>query len=434
MMQVVSMLKNLPGFTFFLLMAMTIVGCRSSQSGLSDRATASQTPAEITITLSGWQSNPNEKQILDTALREFEQENPGIKVKYEVINSQYMDVIKTRLIGDVAPDVFYLEAFEAPLLMKYGVLEPLNSYITKDYNLSDFEPTLLNAFQYQNQLYGIPKDFSTLALFYNKKAFAAANLAKPPATWEELQTYAKKLTIDHNQDSRTDQYGFGIAPEMARQVFMIKAFGGEIVNQQGYAAFASPVGIEGLQKVVDLYQRDRTAAQPSDTGATWGSEMFGQGKAAMVIEGPWAIPYLKETFPKLEFATAEVPAIANKKGTMAYTVAYVMNRKTKHKQAAWKLIAFLTSTGGMKATSTQGLALSARRSILQSSGYEKNDLYAPFVTGTNYATIWQAGENLPIISTNFDNQFISALLGEQPLETAMKKAQETANREIYLSN
>jgi multiple sugar transport system substrate-binding protein len=64
----------------------------------------------------------------------------------------------------------------------------------------------------------------------------------------------------------------------------------------------------------------------------------------MVIEGSWAIPYLKETFPKLEFATAEVPTVGGKKGTMAYTVAYVMNKKTKHKDAAWQLISYLNST------------------------------------------------------------------------------------------
>ena len=48
--------------------------------------------------------------------------------------------------------------------------------------------------------------------------------------------------------------------------------------------------------------------------------------------------------------------------------------------------------------------------------------------------VLQADENLPIVKTNFNNQFISALLGEQPLPQAMKKAQETANREIYLAN
>jgi multiple sugar transport system substrate-binding protein len=82
-----------------------------------------------------------------------------------------MDVIKTRLIGDAAPDVFYLDALEAPLLMKYGVLEPLNSYINELDNLADSEPSLLKAFQRSEQIYGLPKDFSTLALFYNKKLF-----------------------------------------------------------------------------------------------------------------------------------------------------------------------------------------------------------------------------------------------------------------------
>jgi multiple sugar transport system substrate-binding protein len=429
------MLSRLSNLICFLLMAITIVGCRSNQSEhVTDPANTATTTAPITLTLSGWQSNPNEKKALDQALKNFEAANPTIKVKYEVINSQYMDVIKTRLIGEVAPDVFYLDAFEAPLLMKYGVLEPLDAYIAADYQLTDFEPALLQAFTAQDQLYGIPKDFSTLALLYNQKAFAAAGLTRPPETWTELQAYAKKLTIDRNQDGRTDQYGFGIAPEMARQVFMIKAFGGQIVNQYGYAAFASPQGLRGLELVINQYRRDRTAAQPTDVGASSGSEMFGQGRAAMVIEGLWAIPYLQETFPDLQFATAKVPPINDKQGTMAYTVAYVMNRRAKHKAAAWKLIAFLTSAQGMRAASAQGLALPTRRSVLQELGYKNKPLYAPFVVGAGYATVWQAGENLPIILTNFDNQFISALLGEQPLETAMKKAQETANREIYLSN
>jgi multiple sugar transport system substrate-binding protein len=387
-----------------------------------------------TLRLSGWQSSPNEKQILETVIREFEAQNPNIQVKYETINSEYMDVIKTRLIGDVAPDVFYLDALEAPLLMKCNVLEPLNRYITPEFNLGDFEPSLVKAFSYQGKLYGLPKDFSTLALIYNKKAFAAAGITAPPRTWEALLADARKLTVDRDGDGKIDQYGFGVAPELARQTFMMQAFGGQLINSSGYAVFASPNSLKGLRTVVNQYRLDRTSAQPTDVGATWGSEMLGQEKAAMVIEGAWAIPYFKETFPKLEFATAEVPAVNGKRGTMSYTVAYVMNRQSQHKDAAWKLIAFLTGKQGMEAWAKQGLALPARRSLLFELGYSKNLLYDPFVKGASYATIWQAGENLPIIRTNFNNQFISALLGEQPLETAMGKAQETANREIYLSN
>ncbi|UBF23794.1 ABC transporter substrate-binding protein [Kovacikia minuta CCNUW1] len=415
------------GVSFLAMVAIALTGCRHQEPVV-------QAGETITIRLSGWQSNPNEKQLLDQVIRDFEAKNPTIKVKYEVINSEYMDVIKTRLIGDVAPDVFYLDAFEAPLLMKYDVLEPLDRYITPDFDLADFEPSLLKAFQSKGKLFGLPKDFSTLALFYNKKAFATAGITQPPKTWNEFLTDAKKLTIDRNKDGKIDQYGFGVAPELARQTIMIQAFGGSLINSQGYATFAEPESIKGLQLIVNQYRGDRSSAQPTDVGATWGSEMLGQGRAAMVIEGPWSIPYFKETFSKLDFATAEVPTVNGKPRTMAFTVAYVMNRKTKHKQAAWKLIAYLTGKEGMKTWAKQGLALPSRRSVLATTGYNKNPLYAPFAKGAGYATIWQAGENLPTIRMNFNNQFISALLGEQPLSNAMKKAQETANKEIYLSN
>lgn len=386
--------------------------------------------SDITITLSGWQSSPNESQLLRRVLRDFEAEYPDIKVKYEVINQQYMDVIKTRLIGDTAPDVFYLDAFEAPLLMQNNVLEPLNSYINYEFDLTDFIPALLNAFKNQEKIYGLPKDFSTLALFYNQQAFKAAKLTKPPATWTELREDSQQLTRDWNGDRRIDQYGLGIIPELSRQSFLIKTFGGTLIDQNGYATFATPEGLKGLQLIVDLYCKYRTAAQPSDVGASTGSEMFGQGKAAIVIEGSWAIPYLKETFPKLKFATAELPTIAGKKGTMAYTVAYVMNKRTKHKDAAWKLIAYLTSKKGMKAWANQGLVLPSRQSVIAELGYDQNPLYAPFVAGADYATIWQAGETLPTILMHFNNQFISALIGEQSLNEAMQRAQVSANQEI----
>jgi multiple sugar transport system substrate-binding protein len=88
----------------------------------------------------------------------------------------------------------------------------------------------------------------------------------------------------------------------------------------------------------------------------------------------------------------------------------------------------------MKAWANQGVALPSRRSVLARLKYDRNPIYAPLVTGAKYGTIWQAGETLPTIMTNFDNQFVSAMLGQQPLTDAMKRAQETANREIYLSN
>ncbi len=415
--------KTLSFWVLLLLVIITLTSCSSPD-----------TKGVTTVTLSGWQSSPSEKQRLEQVLNTFESQHPNIKVKHEVINDQYMDVIKTRLIGDAAPDIFYLDSFEAPLLMKYGVLEPLNAYISKQFDLEDFQPSLLKAFQVGNQTYGLPKDFSTLALFYNKKAFKEAGIRKAPKTWEELRKSSKKLTLDKNRDRRIEQYGLGISPELSRLYFMITAFGGRLTDQKGNAAFATSSSLKGLQLIIDQYRKDKSSAQPSDVGASDGSAMFGQGKAAMVIEGSWAIPYLKDTFPNLEFATAEVPTVDSKKGTMAYTVAYVMNKKTKHKDAAWQVMSYLTGKEGMKAWAKEGLVLPARKSVLTELGYANNPLYAPFVNGSAYATIWQAGDNLPTILLHFNNQFISALIGEQSLQNAMLKAQQSANKEIQAAS
>ncbi|MEO0968060.1 MAG: ABC transporter substrate-binding protein, partial [Cyanobacteria bacterium J06639_18] len=351
------MKKSLFSFLITLVaIAVTIIGCQATFIN-STRNTNSQ---GVTVKLSGWGASPTEQKLLKQVLKDFETANPGIKVKYEEISDQYMDVIKTRLIGDAAPDVFYLDGLEAPFLMSQNVLEPLNDYITPEFDISDFQPVLLNSFKYNDQIYGLPKDYSTLALFYNLKAFNEAGLEKPPATWDELRLYSRKLTTYNNKDNRVKHYGFGETLELARQAYKIKAFDGQVVDKSGNAVFASPSGLKGLQLVVDQYIRDRTSAQKTDVGTNSGSEMFGQGKVAMTIEGNWAIPYLQETYPQLKFATAEVPRINGKAGTMAFTVAYVMNKQTKHKPEAWKLISYLTGKEGMEKWTSKGFALPSR--------------------------------------------------------------------------
>ncbi len=405
--------------------AISMVGCQSLPT-----ITAQNAPVATTVKLSGWGASPAEQKLLTGVLRDFEAQHPTIKVKYEQIADQYMDVIKTRLVGDAAPDVFYLDALEAPFLMSQDVLEPLDGYIKPEFELTDFEPTLLDTFKYKATIYGLPKDYSTLALFYNKQAFKVAGLENPPQTWEELRAYAKKLTIDKNKDGRIDQYGFGEQAELARQVYQIKAYGGEVVDRESRAVFANQSRLQGLESVIDQYRNERSSAQKSDVGTNSGSEMFGQGKAAMVIEGNWAIPYLRETYPKLDFATAEIPTINGQRSTMLFTVAYVMNKQSKHKPEAWELIKYLTGKEGMQKWTGTGFALPTRKSVATNLGYDQDSLRSSLVAGVNYGIPWQVGRYPAAIMNNFDNQFISALLGEQPLFQAMERAQTQANQLI----
>lgn len=384
----------------------------------------------LEVKLSGWGSSPAEQQVFQQILEDFRTQYPEVDVQFEVISDQYMDVMKTRLIGDAAPDVFYLEATEAPFLMENNVLEPLEPYITPEFDLGDFEANLLAPFQSHDHIYGLPKDFSTLALFYDKQAFAAFGLDTPPKTWDELLAYAELLTIDTDHNGTPERYGFGILPDLARLVFMIQAFGGQAIDAEGYAAFASEAGLQGLELLVNQYLNDRTAARPLDVGTNSGIEMLGQGKAAMAIEGSWAIPYLAQTYPDLDYATAEVPRIHDRPGTMAYPVAYVMNRQSQHKQEAWRLISYLTGKTGMTKWTSSGAALPTRQSVVAALEYDRDLRRSALMAGASYATIWQIGTYPAAIMNSFNNQFISVLLGEQPLKPAMTKAQADANQQI----
>lgn len=408
--------------------SMVLAGCAKEEAKPAPTGDASKSGEPVTVTLAGWGSSPEEQDLLKQTIQEFESKHPNVKVKYEVIADQYMDVIKTRLIGGEGPDVFYLDAFEAPALIEKGVIEPLDSYVKPEFDVADFEEPLLNAFKVGGKTYGFPKDSSTLAMFYNKKHFEEAGITKPPATWEELQDAAKKLT--KTEGGKTVRFGFGVAPELARQMFMAQAFGGKVSDDKGNAAFASPEALKGLQLVVDLHNKDKSSGEPKEVGAGWGGEMFGQGKASIVFEGNWAIPFLNNNYKDLQYATAELPTVNGKKGTMAFTVAYVMNKASKKKEASWELISYLTGKEGMKTWTSKGFALPTRKSVAKELGYDKDPLRGALVAGSAYATPWQAGPTLPTVMNNFNNQFLDAFLGKSSLEDAMKKAQETANKEI----
>ncbi|MCD8501895.1 MAG: ABC transporter substrate-binding protein [Bacillaceae bacterium] len=409
-----------------LVLGSVLTGCSSSseETGTEKKEeTTPKAPTEeiVEITLSGWGGNPEETKLLQETLAAFEDKYPNIKVKHDVISDQYMDVMRTRLIGGEAADVFYLDAFEAPALMATGVLEPLNDYVPAEFDIEDFEKPMLEAFMQGETIYGFPKDYSTLALFYNKQMFADAGV-EVPTTWEELEVAAKALT------QGTDVYGFGAAPELARVYFMGEALGGKIVTDD-QASFADQKVVEALQPFVDL-RAAGASAQPNQVGANWGGEMFGQGKAAMVMEGNWAIPFIQSTFPDIDFGTAEVPTMNGQQGTMAYTVAYVMNKDSKNKEASWKLIEFLTGKEGMEIWTSLGFALPTRASVAESLGWDTDEHRATLVAGAPYATVWAQGTNLPIIAQNFNNQFLSAFIGDRPLDEALQEAQDIANREI----
>ncbi|PTL38017.1 ABC transporter substrate-binding protein [Alkalicoccus saliphilus] len=421
-------LRKSMGITAFLLSGVVLTACGGNNGNSNGESTAesnngsSGDQEEVTVRLTGWQSSPTEQRYFEETIDAFEEANPHINVEVDTIADQYMDVLRTRLIGGEAADVFFLDAFEAPGLIEAGVVEPLDDYVTDEFNIDDFEDPLIDAFRREDQLWGLPKDTSTLALFYNKEHFEEAGIESPPETWEEMEETAEELTTG-------DRYGFGIVTDLARLHFIAESQGGEVaVDNQ--ANFTDPDVINALQPIIDMRNEKEIGASPADVGAEWGGDMFGTERASMIIEGNWMIEFMEDAFPEVDYGVVEIPKIEEERSTMAYTVSYSMNAASEKKEEAWQLIEFLTGEEGMETWTSSGLALPSRQSVAESLDYTDDEIYAPFMEGASYATVWADDTNLPIINSNFENQFSSAFLGDQSLEEAMEEAERTANNEI----
>ena len=142
-----------------------------------------------------------------------------------------------------------------------------------------------------------------------------------------------------------------------------------------------------LQYLADLFA-DGYAATPATLEAGWPGEAFGQGKAAMVIEGNWIVGFLAENFPDLNWAVAEVPEGNAGRATYAFTVCYGVGVESSNPDAAWQAIDYLTGPEGAAAWTAAFNVMPARQSLREGWLADHPEL-EPFMNGAEYAHRWQ---------------------------------------------
>jgi multiple sugar transport system substrate-binding protein len=336
------------------------------------------------LRLMGWSSSPEEDRLLNEVLAEFTRQYPSIQVRFEPV-PEYATKLQTDLAAGSAADVFYVDSLLAPDLMKRGLLLELDSYIQRDaVDTSDFYPALLKAFQWKGKTYGLPKDWSSLALVWNEEMARAVGIERPPATWEELKTAAQKLTRGN------EVFGVVLPPELPRFGAFVFQAGGRLVSEDGTRiALNSPEGLQALEFYYGLY-KEGLASTPSDTGTEWPGDALAKKKGAMAFEGNWVFPFLQKNAPDLKFGIAELPAGPGGRGTLAFTVSYSVNARSEQKDAAWFLVNYLTGLEGMKRWTSLGLAMPARKS-LEVEWLAQFKEREPFLKAAAYAQPWQLG-------------------------------------------
>lgn len=338
-------------------------------------ATAAQAKSRstVTVSLAGWSAGADEDNLLKQVVASFMKSHPGIKVDYAVVNGDYTTALTARFAAHNPPDVFYVDSSVAPSWEKQGVLEPLNSYIAKSkVDTRKFYPGLLNAFKVGKTIYGFPKDWSPLAMEINTGVLGTAH-AKAPTNWAELTAAAQKIKAAGVVSGGAP---ICVAPDWARMLPFIFQNKGSLSNVQSAAVEAAVNYYVGLIK-------SGLGATPTTLGVGWCGEALGKQKAAIIFEGNWVLPYMKSTFPNTRYGV--FPMVKNKTGgNLGFTVSYSLAKDSKHKQAAWTLLNWLTSKEGMKQWTSLGLALPSRSDVKAIGGRTAFLNAAPYSHGWGF--------------------------------------------------
>jgi multiple sugar transport system substrate-binding protein len=294
---------------------------------------------EEKITIGFWKGDSTaEDKARKTMFDGFTKET-GITVEEKVYND-YDTQLMTDLVGGTAPDVFYVDVSNIPSLANQGVLEPLDEYISKsDIKTEDYYKPLLEAFKYtDDKLYGLPKDYSTLGFYYNEELLKKAGLTpeEVPTSYDELEGFLTKI-----QKALPDVTPMVFSPLMARQMYIMKANGGEPVLEDGKANLSDPKVIENLKILTNLYEKGLIKS-PADLGDGWAGDTFGRGGAVISDEGGWMVSHMKTNFPDLKYGVKELPKLNNENHNMVFTVSYSINAGSKKKEEAWKFVEYTT--------------------------------------------------------------------------------------------
>jgi len=320
--------------------------------------------------------DPAELDVWNQIVADFHQANPNITVKVEVSDwDSYWTKLKTLLSASTPPDVF---AMDAPLYLDYqsrGVLLNLQPYLDKSPDLlNGVYPQTLEAYKTADGMYGLPRDFQTIVLFYNKDMFDAAGVAYPTANWtyDDLRNAAKSLT-KVGADGKVTQFGFYSDLWDMELIWSeaIWANGGDVISADHTKTL---IGEQNARPAWQLFH-DMMFVDKSwpdtNTAGEYGGDPFLAGVAAMTTIGHWAVPGYAEV--KFKWDVAPMPKGAVAQATSVNSAGFVIGKASKNPDAAFEFLKYVVSEPAQKRLAELGFACPVLKSVAESDAFLKQD-------------------------------------------------------------
>jgi sn-glycerol 3-phosphate transport system substrate-binding protein len=290
-----------------------------------------------------------------TMIKEFNEKHPDIKAVAVYTGSYDETLIKTRaaIKAGKPPAAVIMSANFLTDLKIEGDIAPLDDLIkasgsTSEKFMSQFFPALHGNAVIDYKVYGVPFHNSTPLLYYNVDHFKEAGLDpdKPPRTWAELVTAAKKLT--KREGDRVTRWGINIPSNYDYGGWMLTALtmsnGGKFYNEDfgGEVYYDTPSMLGALTFWSDLVHKHKVhpAGEQKGPGVSTG---FLSGQTSMILLSTGSLTHIRDN-AKFPYKVAFVPMNV-RNGVAIGGASLVMPKGLDEakRKAAWTLISWMTA-------------------------------------------------------------------------------------------
>ena len=286
------------------------------------------------------------------AVTAFEKKS-GIKVTVQPVPAEYDTKFRTVLASGAPPDLVKINDNYVKGISTTGGLMDLTPLI---------EQEKVDTSKFEQNLYDFPKQedgtrtawvigHSPRLIFYNPALFEAAGVPLPPTTWtsenwtwDDFIETAKKLTIPGKQYGALVYLDTGF-----EQTFSVNNGEANGIYSADGSKFtlASPKAAEAVQWATDLTCKLKVQPAWGDIqGDNADLQMFAQGRLAMMFAQFSVVPYLNQAAKDMTWDVAPPPAGPAGQVTESSVATYSIPKEAKNPEAAFKLLAFLTSKEG----------------------------------------------------------------------------------------
>lgn len=380
-------------------------------------------------------------KLIDGFAEGFQKDNPGLTVK-PIYAGSYQDTIVKALTAHKSgtpPVTSVLLSTDMFTLIDEEAIVPFDDFIKTDDDkawLKSFYPAFMENSQTGGKTWGIPFQRSTIVLYWNKEAFKEAGLdpEKPPQTWDEMTTFAQKLT-KRDASGNVTQWGVQI-PSSGFPYWLFQGLttpaGAVLMNPAGTEVyFDKPEVTTALQYWIDLATKYKVHPPGIVEWGTTPKDFF-ERKVAMMWTTTGNLTNVR-TNAKFPFGVAMLPAQKRRGSPTGGGNFYIFKKaKRTEQEAAFKFIKWITTAERAAQWGIDTGYVAVRPDSWDTPAMKK------YVAEFPQAAV--ARDQLPVSVAEFsthDNQRVTkalndglqaALTGTKPAATAMKDAQTEARR------